>query len=29
MNFYSLEEALNADLYPAVRTSLEEAQKLF
>jgi hypothetical protein len=29
MRFFSLDEALEADLYPAIRTSLEEAKRVF
>lgn len=29
MRFFSLDEALEADVYPAIRTSLEEAKRVF
>lgn len=29
MKFFSLEEALEADVYPAIRTSFEEAKRVF
>jgi 8-oxo-dGTP pyrophosphatase MutT (NUDIX family) len=29
MQFFSLDEALEVDIYPAIRTSLEEAKRVF